>query len=147
MSTKSKSPSRAAGASNADSDIESISDGGSVPNSQQRKRMGSEIFSSQVHPAVAAKLKEAKAAKAAKDAKVAKEAKGKQPAKKRKVDEPVNPSGLMVPLVTLDAPDSDDKFMDSPVLIGSDDGECGRIVLMFFIFIDEMMLFALSRAK
>ena len=127
MSTKSKSSSIAAApALPDDSDIESgLSDAGSVPNSQPRKRAPSEIFASQVHPAVAAKLKEAKAVKAAKDAKAAKEAKGKQPAKKRKVVEPANASGLMVPLVTLDAPDSDDKYMDGPVLIGSDGGECG----------------------
>jgi len=118
MSSKSKSPSRAETTCVlvASDDSAAESDTGSVPNS--RKGPLPTPITSQVHPSMAAKIRDVKG-------------KGKQPSKKLKTDTTPD-SGVLVPSLALDFPVADEKMMDQPILIGLDSGECGRTILILY---------------
>ena len=114
MSAKGKSPNRAETSCVVvqSDDSAAGSDDGSVSVLNTRKRALPQPITSQVHPAIAAKMKEIRA-------------KGKQPAKKLKKTETTPDTGVLIPSLALDFPDSDEKMMDQPILIGSAFGECG----------------------
>ena len=119
MNAKGKSPSRAeTSCVIVESDDSAGSDTGSraVPNS--RKRAPPPPITSQVHPSIAAKMRDIKG-------------KGKHAAKKMKTDTTAD-SGVLVPSMALDFPDSDEKMMDQPILIGLDSGECGGTILIYY---------------
>ena len=123
MSGKGKSPIRAEpGSATVDSDIESnASESESVTVLNTKKRPLPTTTISQVHPIVT-KLREIRG-------------KGKPPAKKLKKTETTTEPGVLYPSLALDFPDSEEKMMDKPILIGSDNGECGRTFFNIFYYI------------
>ena len=114
MSAKGKSSIRAEpGSVNVDGDIESDASGSeSVTVLNTKKRPLPTTTITHVHPTTAAKMREIRG-------------KGKPPAKKLMKTETRQDTGILVPSLALDFPDSDEKMMDQPILIGSAFGECG----------------------
>ena len=124
MSAKGKSSIRAEpGSVNVDDDIESDASGcESVTVLNTKKRPLPTNTITQVHPTTAAKMREIRG-------------KGKPPAKKLMKTETRQDTGILVPSLALDFPDSEEKMMDQPILIGSDIGECGGAFSNLFYYI------------
>ena len=123
MSGKGKSPIRAEpGSVDVESDIESncsATESVTVINTKKRPLPTTTI--TQVLPSTAVKMRETRT-------------KGKPPAKKLKKSETTPDTGVLVPSLALDFPDSDEKMMDRPILIGSAFGECGGTFFNLFYY-------------
>ena len=124
MSAKGKSSIRAEpGSVNVDGDIESDASGcESVTVLNTKKRPLPTTTITQVIPTTAAKMRESRA-------------KGKPPAKKLMKTDTTTEPGVLFPSLALDFPDSEEKMMDQPILIGSDIGECGGTFSNLFYYI------------
>ena len=115
MSAKGKSLIRAEpGSVNVDGDIESDASGCESMTALNTKK--------RPLPTNAAKMRESRA-------------KGKPPAKKLMKTDTTTEPGVLFPSLALDFPDSEEKMMDQPILIGSDIGECGGTFSNLFYYI------------